>query len=219
MIRLLGLEGLHEHYPSQLSFGQQQRTALARALVRQPDYLLLDEPFASLDTPFRLHLRRELLRILRQLDLSVVLVTHDPQEAYELVEEVIVIAGGRVLQQGRREDVFGSPASALAARLLGFRNTFRGQVIESTPEANLIKYQYFALSAPPGPLVPGTAVDFFVNPSAVTAGPPSGFRIAATRNGYGRRNRRHMASSNRRSTRRSRWKGSMPGLLGGRRSS
>ncbi len=168
VVRLLGLEALSEHYPSQLSFGQQQRAALARALVRQPDYLLLDEPFASLDTPFRLHLRRELLRILRRLDLSVVLVTHDPQEAYELVEEVIVIDAGRVLQQGRREEVFGSPSSALVAKLLGFRNTFRGQVISSTPEANIIKYQNFSLSAPAGPLVPGTAVDFFVNPQALT---------------------------------------------------
>jgi ABC-type sulfate/molybdate transport systems ATPase subunit len=168
VVRLLGLEGLSEHYPNQLSFGQQQRAALARALVRQPDYLLLDEPFASLDTPFRLHLRRELLRILRQLDLSVVLVTHDPQEAYELVEEVIVIAAGRVLQQGRREEVFSSPSSALVAKLLGFRNTFRGQVISSTPEANIIKYQNFSLSAPAGPLAPGTAVDFFVNPQALT---------------------------------------------------
>ena len=168
VVRLLGLERLSKRYPDQLSFGQQQRTALARALVRQPDYLLLDEPFASLDTPFRLHLRRELLRILRRLDLSVVLVTHDPQEAYELVEEVIVIAAGRVLQQGRREEVFGSPSSELVARLLGFRNTFRGQVISSTPEANVIKYQNFTLSAPAGPLVPGTAVDFFVNPQALT---------------------------------------------------
>ena len=167
-VRLLGLEGLSEHHPGQLSFGQQQRAALARALVRQPDYLLLDEPFASLDTPFRLHLRRELLRILRQLDLSVVLVTHDPQEAYELVEEVIVISAGRVLQQGRREEVFASPSSALVAKLLGFRNTFRGEVVASTPEANIIKYQDFALSAPAGPLVPGTAVDFFVNPQALT---------------------------------------------------
>jgi ABC-type sulfate/molybdate transport systems ATPase subunit/ABC-type sulfate transport system permease component len=168
IIRLLGLEGLSEHYPNQLSFGQQQRAALARALVRQPEYLLLDEPFASLDTPFRLHLRRELRRILRRLDLSVVLVTHDPQEAYELVEEVIVIAAGRVLQQGRREEVFGSPSSSLVAKLLGFRNTFRGQVILSTPEANIIKYQNFTLSAPAGPLVPGTVVDFFVNPQALT---------------------------------------------------
>jgi len=168
VVRLLGLEALSKHYPNQLSFGQQQRAALARALVRQPDYLLLDEPFASLDTPFRLHLRRELLRILRQLDLSVVLVTHDPQEAYELVEEVIVIAAGSVLQQGRREEVFGFPSTALVAKLLGFRNTFRGQVISSTPEANFIEYQSISLSAPPGPLQPGTAVDFFVNPQALT---------------------------------------------------
>jgi ABC-type sulfate/molybdate transport systems ATPase subunit/ABC-type sulfate transport system permease component len=168
VVRLIGLEPLSERYPDQLSFGQQQRAALARALVRQPDYLLLDEPFASLDTPFRLHLRRELLRILRRLDLSVILVTHDPQEAYELVEEVIVIAAGKVLQQGRREEVFGSPTSAVVAKLLGFRNTFRGQVISSTPEANIIKYQNFSLSAPAGPLVPGTAVDFFVNPQSLT---------------------------------------------------
>ncbi len=167
-VRLLGLEGLSKNYPNQLSFGQQQRTALARALVRQPDYLLLDEPFASLDTPSRLQLRRELLRILRRLDLSVVLVTHDPQEAYELVEEVIVIAGGRVLQQGRRDEVFGAPSSALVAKLLGFQNTFRGEVISSTPDANILKYQNFSLSAPAGPLVPGLAVDFFVNPHALT---------------------------------------------------
>jgi ABC-type sulfate/molybdate transport systems ATPase subunit len=98
----------------------------------------------------------------------VILVTHDPQEAYELVEEVIVIAAGQVLQQGRREEVFSSPSSPLVAKLLGFRNTFRGQVISSTPEANIIKYQNFTLSAPAGPLVPGTAVDFFVNPQALT---------------------------------------------------
>ena len=168
VVRLLGLEGLSKNYPNQLSFGQQQRTALARALVRQPDYLLLDEPFASLDTPSRLQLRRELLRILRRLDLSVILVTHDPQEAYELVEEVIVIAGGRVLQQGRREEVFAAPSSALVAKLLGFQNTFRGEVLASTPVANILRYQNFSLSAPAGPLAPGLTVDFFVNPHALT---------------------------------------------------
>jgi ABC-type sulfate/molybdate transport systems ATPase subunit/ABC-type sulfate transport system permease component len=168
VLRLLGLEELSERYPNQLSFGQQQRAALARALVRQPDNLLLDEPFASLDTPFRLHLRRELLRILRQLDLSVVLVTHDPQEAYELVEEVIVIDRGRVLQQGRREAVFGSPSSAIVAKLLGFRNTFQGQVISSTRQGSVIRYQNFLMSVPDGPLAPGTTVDFFVDPQALT---------------------------------------------------
>jgi ABC-type sulfate/molybdate transport systems ATPase subunit/ABC-type sulfate transport system permease component len=168
LLSLLGLQRLSQHYPHQLSFGQQQRAALARALVRQPDNLLLDEPFASLDTPFRLQLRRELLRILRRLDVSVVLVTHDPQEAYELVEEVIVIDGGRVLQQGQREAVFGSPSCAMVARLLGFRNTFQGEVVSSSPRKSVIRYQNFAVSAPDGELAPGTMIDFCVDPQAVT---------------------------------------------------
>jgi ABC-type sulfate/molybdate transport systems ATPase subunit/ABC-type sulfate transport system permease component len=168
VLRLLGLERLSERYPHQLSFGQQQRAALARALVRQPDNLLLDEPFASLDRPFRLRLRRELLQTLRRLDLSVVLVTHDPEEAYELVEEVVVIDGGRVLQQGGRETVFHSPSCAMVAMLLGFRNTFQGQVTSSTPQTSVIRYQNFSILAPAGSLTPGTTVDFFVDPQAVT---------------------------------------------------
>jgi ABC-type sulfate/molybdate transport systems ATPase subunit/ABC-type sulfate transport system permease component len=176
VLRLLGLKDLSQHYPNQLSFGQQQRAALARALVRQPETLLLDEPFASLDTPFRLHLRRELLRILRHLNLSVVFVTHDPQEAYELVEEVIVIGGGRVLQEGRRETVFSSPSCAIAAKLLGFRNTFQGKVISSTAQTSVIGYKNFSMSAPDGPLAPGTTVDFCVDPQALTV-----FRAGNTR--------------------------------------
>ncbi len=168
LLSLLGLQRLSQHYPDQLSFGQQQRAALARALVRQPDNLLLDEPFASLDTPFRLQLRRELLRILRRLHVSVILVTHDPQEAYELVEEVIVIDAGRVLQQGQREAVFGSPSCAMVAKLLGFRNTFQGEVVSSNPRKSVIRYQDFAISAQDGELAPGTTIDFCVDPQAVT---------------------------------------------------
>jgi ABC-type sulfate/molybdate transport systems ATPase subunit/ABC-type sulfate transport system permease component len=168
LLGLLGLEELSERYPNQLSFGQQQRAALARALVRKPDNLLLDEPFASLDAPLRLHLRRELLRILRELDLSVVLVTHDPQEAYELVDEVIVVDRGRVLQHGEREAVFNSPSSLAVAQLLGFRNTFQGQVISSTSQTSVIRYQNFSISASGGPFALGTTVDFFVDPQALT---------------------------------------------------
>jgi molybdate transport system ATP-binding protein/molybdate transport system permease protein len=168
LLRLLGLEQLSGRYPNQLSFGQQQRAALARALVRNPDYLLLDEPFASLDAPLRLHLRRELLRILCELDLSVVLVTHDSQEAYELVDEVIFVDRGRVLQQGERETVFNSPSSLVVAQLLGFRNTFQGQVLSSTSQTSVIRYQNFSISAREGPFALGTMVDFFVDPQALT---------------------------------------------------
>ncbi len=168
VVSLLGLESLVHHYPNQLSYGQQQRVALARALVRQPDYLLLDEPLASLDAPLRLHLRRELLRILRQLALPVVLVTHDADEAYELAEEVVVMAEGRVLQHGGREDVFSTPSSAQVATLLGIRNAFCGQVVSSTSLATVIEYKTLSLLAPPGPFPPGTAIDFFIDPARLT---------------------------------------------------
>jgi len=113
-----------------------------------PTTCLLDQPFASLNTPFRLELRRVLLRILRQLDLSVVLVTHDPQEAYELVEAVIVVSGNRVLQQGKREDVFSSQSSAIVARLLGFRNMFQGEVVSSTRQTSVIKVAELLIVSP-----------------------------------------------------------------------
>lgn len=162
VLRFLGLEELVHRYPAQLSYGQQQRVALARALMRDPDYLLLDEPFASLDTPMRLHLRRELLRILRELDLPVVLVTHDPDEAYELAEEVVVVSAGQVLQHGPRSQVYNEPSCARVAELLGIRNMFRGQVVASSSNETVIDWQNIQVHAPPCLLPAGAPVDFFV---------------------------------------------------------
>lgn len=171
LLELLGLARLAHHYPNQLSYGQQQRVALARALARQPDYLLLDEPFASLDTPLRLRLRRDLLRLLRQLQLPVVLVTHDPDEAFELAEEIVVIANGRVLQQGTREAVFNAPCSPQVAELLGIRNTFLGEVVASTALATVIRYQSSSVFVPKGDYPVGAAVHFFANPHKLALAP------------------------------------------------
>src|SRR5208282_6455272 len=77
----LRLDGLEDRYPSELSGGQRQRVALAQALCRSPDLLLLDEPFSALDFPVRRELRRELRRLQHETSLSTVLVTHDPEEA------------------------------------------------------------------------------------------------------------------------------------------
>ena len=162
VLRFLGLEDLVQRYPAQLSYGQQQRVALARALMRDPDYLLLDEPFASLDTPMRLHLRRELLRILRELELPVVLVTHDPDEAYELAEEVVVVNAGQVLQHGPRAEVYNQPSCARVAELLGIRNMFRGQVVATSSSETVIDWQSIQVHAPPSLLPAGASVDFFV---------------------------------------------------------
>lgn len=173
LLELLGLGQFAHHYPGQLSYGQQQRVALARALARQPDYLLLDEPFASLDTPLRLRLRRDLLRLLRQLQLPVVLVTHDPDEAFELAEEIVVIANGRVLQHGTREAVFNAPASPQVAELLGIRNTFRAEVVASTALATVIRYRSSSVFVPKGDYPVGAAVHFFANPYKLALAPAS----------------------------------------------
>jgi NitT/TauT family transport system ATP-binding protein len=93
MIRLIELEGFERHYPHQLSGGMRQRVELARALSGDSDILLMDEPFSSLDYLARLRMRQELARLLRELPRTVVLVTHDIEEAAQLADRVIVLTG------------------------------------------------------------------------------------------------------------------------------
>jgi molybdate transport system permease protein len=118
-IARLGLAGLADRRPAELSLGQQQRVALARALMRPAGLLLLDEPFSALDTPLRRQLREELGVLQARIGIRTVLVTHDPEEAMRLADEVLVLQEGRVLQTGRIADVFIRPASRVVASLLG----------------------------------------------------------------------------------------------------
>lgn len=125
-IERLGLSGLEHRRPAELSLGQQQRVALARALVRPAELLLLDEPFSALDTPRRVALRRELLALQEEIEGITLLVTHDPQEAALLADEILILENGRPLQAGATRDVFRRPVSELAARLLGADNAAEG---------------------------------------------------------------------------------------------
>jgi len=118
----LGLTGLVDRQPDQLSGGQRRRVALVRALACSPRVLLLDEPSTGLDTAVRDELRRELRALQRDTELTTVLVTHDPVEAAMLADEVVVLADGRVLQAGRQPDVFARPGTPAVARLLGVDN-------------------------------------------------------------------------------------------------
>lgn len=124
----LGVAELADRMPDQLSGGQRQRICLVQALCRSPRLVLLDEPFSALDAPVRLELRRQLRRLQREGGLSTVLVTHDPEEAALLADELLVIDQGRLLQAGSVEDVFHRPASPLVARLLGLANLHEGIV-------------------------------------------------------------------------------------------
>jgi molybdate transport system permease protein len=125
-LETLRLDGLLDRLPEQLSGGQRQRVGLARALATDPHVVLLDEPFSALDAPVRAELRRELRRLQREVNLSTVIVTHDPEEAAMLADEIVVVSDGQVLQSGSCRDVFQRPASAEIGRLLGIDNLFEG---------------------------------------------------------------------------------------------
>jgi ABC-type Fe3+/spermidine/putrescine transport system ATPase subunit/ABC-type sulfate transport system permease component len=125
-LQTLHLDGLLDRLPDQLSGGQRQRVSLARALAGDPEVVLLDEPFAALDAPVRAELRRELRRLQRDANLSTVIVTHDPEEAAMLADEIVVVRDGQVLQSGSCRDVYQRPASAEVGRLLGIDNLFEG---------------------------------------------------------------------------------------------
>jgi molybdate transport system permease protein len=134
-----------------------------RALARNPTLLLLDEPFSALDAPVRARLSRELRSLQREQGLSTVLVTHDPEEAAMLADEVIVIDRGRVLQQGPVDDVLTHPASPEVAALLGLTNAYAG-VVEAP---GTIRASALELAAPTGEIPTGSRITWSVRPEDV----------------------------------------------------
>lgn len=126
MLHLLRLESFACHYPHQLSGGQRQRVALGRALIGRPEILLLDEPFSALDPAVRETLRQELLEMLYDYKGTILLVTHNLQEAYLMASTIAVIDGGKVLQVGSREEVLHRPRTRRVAEHIGAKNILRG---------------------------------------------------------------------------------------------
>ena len=126
---MLGLDGLVDRKPAQLSGGQQQRVALARVLVRQPELLLLDEPFSSLDAGTREEVRSELAHLLRRLSIPALVVTHDWVDALTLGDEMIVISQGRILQVGSPREVLTKPCHPEVAAAVGVETVAVGQIL------------------------------------------------------------------------------------------
>jgi spermidine/putrescine transport system ATP-binding protein len=125
MVRLPGVE---KKLPSELSGGQQQRIALARAIVIEPDVLLLDEPLSALDANLREEMRTELKIIQREVGITTIFVTHDQEEALAMSDEIVVMNHGVVEQMGSPEDVYRSPRSHFVASFLGQSNLLPGRV-------------------------------------------------------------------------------------------
>lgn len=116
------LSGFEERYPHQLSGGQQQRVAFARAVAVKPKLVLFDEPLSALDAVLREEMRIEMMALVRDMGLTALYVTHDQTEAMSMSDEVVVMHGGRILQTGAPEDVYGRPADPFVARFIGKSN-------------------------------------------------------------------------------------------------
>ncbi|MBA3347872.1 MAG: ABC transporter ATP-binding protein [Actinobacteria bacterium] len=126
VLALVDLCGLGARYPHELSGGQQQRVALARALAPNPELVLLDEPWSNIDPHLRSSMRDELARLLRSIGVTVVLVTHDREEAFSLADRIAVMRDGSVVQEGTPEEVYLAPATRWAAEFVGAGNFLPG---------------------------------------------------------------------------------------------
>jgi molybdate transport system ATP-binding protein len=126
LLRSVRLEGYAQRRPAQLSGGQQQRVALARALAREPQVLLLDEPFSAVDQVTRQDLYVELAALRRTLFVPILLVTHDLPEAQRLADRIVILDAGTTLQSGTPAHVLAHPRNARVANLLGLHNHFDG---------------------------------------------------------------------------------------------
>ncbi|WP_300031223.1 ABC transporter ATP-binding protein [uncultured Roseobacter sp.] len=157
-------------YPHQLSGGEQQRVALARALAPRPRIMLMDEPFSGLDNRLRDGIRDETLTILKEEDTAVLLVTHEPEEAMRMADEIALMRDGKIIQQGAPYNVYTRPADRAAVAFFSDANVLRAEVsgaLAQTPFGRFL-----------APGVPdGTAVDIVFRPQHV--------RIDFDRNGTG----------------------------------
>ena len=128
ILRVVKMEEYAARYPNQLSGGQQQRIALARALVVEPDVLLLDEPLSNLDAKLRLETRDEIKRIQRETKVTSIYVTHDQEEALSMADEVAIMRAGQIEQIGTPWDMYNNPSSVFVASFLGNTNILKGKV-------------------------------------------------------------------------------------------
>jgi len=178
LLELVGLPGMASRMPHELSGGEQQRIALARALAPKPRVVLLDEPFSNLDAPQRDRVRREVRTILVEARASAVFVTHDQEEALAMSDKVAVMKSGRVLQIASPHDVYHHPVDCWVARFLG-----EGELVPGTASGDQVETllgTFRLAEAATGP------VEVIIRPEVVRPYPdPSGQVTVVDREFYG----------------------------------
>ena len=121
-IDLMGLSNLLKRFPHELSGGEQQRVSIARALVREPDLLLMDEPFSNLDSAIKSKIQNEIYKILKKTNTTTILVTHDIKDTFDISDKLLVFKAGIVQQFDNPEEMYCNPANCYCAKMLGELN-------------------------------------------------------------------------------------------------
>lgn len=168
-LQLVRLEGFDKRRPATMSGGEQQRVAMARALVNTPALLLLDEPLSALDEKLRRQMQFELKRIQREIGISFVMVTHDQQEALTLSDVIAVMNQGELEQVGSPQELYEHPKTRFVAEFMGAANFLRGRIERAEGHALVISLeadQQVVVPRPPhdGTWTPGSEVDLVIRP-------------------------------------------------------
>ena len=156
-LELVGLKGYDERLPSELSGGQQQRVAVARALTLEPQVLLFDEPLSNLDAKLRRRVREDIRDLQRDLNLTVVYVTHDQQEALAVSDRVIVMSNAKIAQAGSPRELYESPVSLFVADFMGDSNIVEATVEKIADGMATARVGDVSLQLPARNLTPGPA--------------------------------------------------------------
>lgn len=156
-LELVGLAGFGNRLPSELSGGQQQRVAVARAIVLEPEVLLLDEPLSNLDAKLRRHVREEIRQIQQRLGLTAVYVTHDQEEAMAVSDEIIVMNNAEIAQIGTPADLYNAPSSAFIADFIGDANLVPCEVESTSDDVAATNLSGLKLSVPSNSISKGPA--------------------------------------------------------------
>jgi len=138
VLRIVKMTEYADRYPNQLSGGQQQRIALARAIVIEPDVLLLDEPLSNLDAKLRLETRSEIKRIQRELNITSIYVTHDQEEALSMADRIAIMNEGKIEQIGTPREIYSRPANSFVAGFIGETNFLEGEIQDIDKERVLL---------------------------------------------------------------------------------
>ena len=176
-LKLVGLAGMGQRLPAELSGGQQQRVAVARALVLEPQVLLLDEPLSNLDARLRRRVRTEIRELQQRLGFTAVYVTHDQDEALAVSDRIIVMKDGEIAQSGAPRELYEAPASSFIADFMGEANVIACEVVNVDGEQALIRVGGVDYRVRGHGAKPGTA-KLAIRPGSITISVPGGQGLA-----------------------------------------